>query len=71
MNDDRRRAEFTHATDKQHRACHGKIRWPSRKNARAVARAAEKSYADGPWNCYRCPLCRRWHIGHDRHARSA
>ncbi len=70
MNDARRRAELQRANEKEYRACVGKIKYPSRKNAAAVARASEKR--DGlVWNEYRCGWCRRWHVGHDRFARSA
>jgi hypothetical protein len=40
------------------RACHGKVRFPSKKNASARARVI------GGTLRARCPRCRRWHIGH-------
>jgi hypothetical protein len=67
MNDDARRAALQFATKKQRRACHGKIKWPSRKNASAVARALQETFGDGAMSAYRCPLCRGWHVGHDRY----
>ena len=46
------------------RACAGKVRFPSRKNARARARALAAGDGDPRWNHYRCPACRSWHVGH-------
>jgi hypothetical protein len=43
------------------------MRPPSKKNAAAIARTAERMYSDGPMCAYRCPFCRGWHIGHDRY----
>jgi hypothetical protein len=43
------------------RACQGKTRFPSKKNAAARARAL-----GGEWSGYRCPRCHHWHIGHNR-----
>jgi len=48
-------------TFKQQRACNTKRRFPSKKNATATARAI-----GGTMHAYRCPLCRSWHLGHDR-----
>jgi hypothetical protein len=51
------------------KACHGKICYPSRKVAKAQARA--RSARDRAlWFGYKCPLCRHWHLGHARRARS-
>jgi hypothetical protein len=45
------------------KACHGKVKFPSKKNARARARLL--ALADGGWwMSYKCRHCRRWHIGH-------
>lgn len=57
------------------RACVGKEGFPSRKNAAGFAIKAalrEMEYARTPeerkradrMQAYRCPWCRRWHIGH-------
>ncbi|MEQ1761274.1 MAG: hypothetical protein ABL986_23440 [Vicinamibacterales bacterium] len=55
-----RRTAWNHpTTDHFHRGCDGKIRFPSKKNATARARAISVAF-----NAYRCPRCRRWHIGH-------
>ena len=54
----RREATRTYS---ERRACVGKVRFPSRKNAEGRARAI----ADGMVS-YKCPLCHRWHIGHAR-----
>ena len=43
------------------RAC-GKVRFPSKKNARARARVI-----GGTMSAYKCRLCRRWHVGHARY----
>ncbi|HYC00469.1 MAG TPA: hypothetical protein VEC57_15130 [Candidatus Limnocylindrales bacterium] len=43
------------------RGCHGKVKFPSKKNARARARLL-----GGSLDAYKCVLCRGWHIGHGR-----
>jgi len=54
---------LSQSTPKQVRACNMKKRFPSRKNAAAVARVI-----GGTMCAYKCPLCRRWHVGHDKYA---
>ena len=48
------------------RACHGKTNYPSRRNAAARARCLVAETKNPTWSCYKCPRCRRWHIGHSR-----
>ena len=64
MNEQRQHCyEMEHSTAAQRRAC-GKTSFPSKKNASAVARII-----GGTMNAYKCPLCRRWHIGHSNRRR--
>ena len=50
-------------TQRQLRACEGKERHPSRRNARGKATAVERSSGER-MQVYRCPLCSSWHLGH-------
>jgi len=50
---------YVAATFAERRACAGKTKFPSRKNASARARVI-----GGAMNAYRCSWCRGWHIGH-------
>ena len=62
MNDQRWVEHLAYTTTAaQARACHGKVKFPSKKNAEGRARAIDHAL-----NAYKCPLCRRWHIGNPR-----
>jgi hypothetical protein len=62
MNEQRHHTmRFAASSQKQIRACARKTRYPSKRNAAATARAR----GDG-MNAYRCPMCRKWHVGHGR-----
>ena len=62
MNDQRAHEwRMENTTYKQQKACDTKTRFPSKRIATARARKI-----GGNMNAYRCPLCRRWHLGHDR-----
>lgn len=47
------------------RGCHGKIRQPSKKLAKAQAERLWRHEADIV-SVYKCHLCQGWHVGHDR-----
>lgn len=67
MNDSRVRILARQKPDNaRHLACFGKVKFPSRKNAAARARALPPTEGKGPWNSYHCPRCRHWHVGHSR-----
>jgi hypothetical protein len=59
MNDQRRLNLRAAVPYKLQRACDGKTRFPSKKNATARARVLNKGYS-----AYCCPNCHHWHIGH-------
>jgi hypothetical protein len=74
MNEQRQR-DIGRYCQRLHRACDGKVRYPSKKIASARARilavsAVERrplGHAPRPrdaLNAYKCPRCKRWHIGH-------
>ncbi len=72
-NDERQRTlDFFEPDDQRaRRACAGKVRFPSKKNASARARVLAADYRDAHWNSYKCPRCRCWHVGHDRWLRAS
>lgn len=62
MNDARERHRRSmQSTQKEWRACAGKIKHPSRKVAAAHARKLAM-------RAYPCAMCGAWHIGHSRRA---
>jgi hypothetical protein len=65
MNDQRAYTlRLQNTTYKQQRACDTKTPFPSKRIAAARARLI-----GGTMNAYRCPLCRRWHLGHRGYGR--
>lgn len=49
----------------RHRSCTGKVRHGDVQAAQAARRGLqERKGYDGPMDCYRCPFCKGWHIGH-------
>ncbi len=62
MNDQRRREHLMAAGQRKVRACLGKTKFPSKKNASGRA----LTLVDITMQAYKCPLCHGWHIGHSR-----
>jgi hypothetical protein len=47
------------------RSCAHKRSYPSRRVAKAIARATQRSAPErGHVNAYHCSFCDRWHVGH-------
>lgn len=55
--------DMSHVTARQVRACDGKARYPSKRNAVGKAAVVER-WQGRRMNAYRCSLCSAWHIGH-------
>lgn len=51
--------------DKRTRRCLGKIRFDSKRQAKAKAREKNRKHSDNQ-AVYQCPACKFWHIGHAR-----
>jgi hypothetical protein len=79
MNDQRAQEFIVQLPYSVRRACETKVKFPSKKiamaKARLINRAAPRAprYGhpghtahQGPMQVYKCPLCRKYHLGHDK-----
>jgi hypothetical protein len=60
MNDD------SHASH----SCQGKKAYASRNEAKESLRAERRRFPKLAFDMYRCTVCHKWHIGHDRKFRN-
>ena len=49
--------------------CPGKKGYYLRDDARDALEAQRRRYPHKAFTMYRCPVCRLWHVGHDRKTR--
>lgn len=52
------------------RSCQGKKAYASRNEARDSLRAERRRFPKLAFAIYKCQICRKWHVGHDRKFRN-
>lgn len=52
------------------RSCQGKRAYNTRNEARESLRAERRRFPKLAFDIYRCQICHKWHVGHDRRFRN-